>query len=87
MACEEVTAANEALIAALTSPEEVQGDAGRVKQRSVSDLIQAANYLAARCAGAGNGTGNGRMGLRFTRLVPDGTVNSRHCRDFNRCGC
>lgn len=84
MSCEDVTTANDALISALTSPEEVQGDAGRVKQRSVSDLIQAANYLAAKCAAAGR---SGRMGLRFTRLVADGTVDGR-CRGghFNRCG-
>lgn len=69
MACEDADSANEALIAALTSPAKVAGDAGSVEQRSISELIAANNYLRSTCAGNGP-----RQGLRFTRLVPDGTV-------------
>jgi hypothetical protein len=76
-----VVAANDALISALTSPASVSSDAGSVTQRSVDDLIRARNYLAGACAAA-----QGRSGLRFTRLVPDGAVNAhRHWR-FNRIG-
>ena len=82
MACEDVTAANDALIAALTGPLKVSGDAGSVEQRSVSELIQAANYLAGVCAAR---SGNGARGLRFSRMIPDGTVDGCRGRgSFNR---
>ena len=85
MPCDDVNTANDALLAALTSPQQVSSDAGSVTQRSVSELIQAANYLASRCAAQ---SGNGGMGLRFTRLVPDGAVNAcRGRRHFNRRCC
>lgn len=67
MACEESTAATDALNLALGGPAEVSGDAGSVKQHSLSDLIAADKYLAARCA-----TTKARRGLRFTKLVPPG---------------
>lgn len=78
MACEDVDAANSALVAALAGPLKVSGDAGSVEQRSVSELIEAANYLAARCAASRGGTG-----LRLTRIIPDGAVNARHRLPFN----
>jgi hypothetical protein len=79
MACDDLNTADEALLAALVSPAEVSGDAGSVKQRSVSELIQAANYLAGKCA-----ANSPRMGIRFSRLIPDGTVNAHPYRRF---GC
>lgn len=72
MACENVQAAEDALLASLSTPAMVQGDAGTVQSRSISDLIAARNYLAAVCAAS-----QGRSGLRFSRLIPDGTVQRR----------
>lgn len=69
MSCDNATAAEDALLASLTSPASVSGDAGSVTQRSISDLIKARNYLAAVCAAS-----QGRTGLRFSRLIPDGAV-------------
>ena len=50
-------------------PAEVSGDAGSVKQRSVSELIEADRYLASKAAMA-----NPLKGLRFAKITPPGSV-------------
>jgi hypothetical protein len=68
--CEEDAAAVSAnLLAALAGPAEMQGDAGRVKQHSIADLIAADRYMAAKCAVTSTSP---RRGIRFTKLVPPG---------------
>jgi hypothetical protein len=52
-----------------TGPRTVSSDAGSVTQHSIPDLIAAANYLAGIAAAQ-----SPRRGVRFTRLVPDATV-------------
>lgn len=69
MACDDTTTASTVLVAALQAPAKVSGDAGSVEQHALSDLIKVHQYLAAQCAAT-----SGRRGLRFSRLVPDGTV-------------
>jgi len=51
------------------SPAEVSGDAGSVKQRPVSELIEADRYLASKAAIA-----NPLKGLRFAKIKPPGSV-------------
>lgn len=69
MACDNFTKAENALINSLTGPLSVSGDAGSVTQRSARDMIDAANYLAGLCA-----MKTKRLGIRYTRLNPGGTV-------------
>lgn len=57
------------LSAALSAPKRVKGDAGEVEQHSISDMIKADQYLAAKCAAK-----SPRRGLRFTRMIPPGAV-------------
>ena len=61
---------------AASGPEEVQTDAGRVKQFSLADLIAAHRYL--KTTEAAEQT-NRVSGLRFSLFIPGGTVqrNSR----------
>lgn len=54
---------------AAEGPSEVSSDAGTVKQFALSDLIAAHKYLASTEASTGR-----KSGLRFSRLIPDGTV-------------
>jgi len=66
--------ANNALssvISNLSGPASVSSDAGTVQQHSIPDQIEAANYLAGIAA-----ANSRRRGLRFNRLVPDGTVHT-----------
>lgn len=70
MACTNADASLAALLAALAGPKRVAGDAGEVEQYSLKDLMEVHRYLAAQCAAT-----NGRRGLRFTRLVPEGATN------------
>lgn len=58
-----------ALVDVAQSPAEVQGDAGRVKEQELSDLIAAEKYLRGKAAAS-----NARRGLRFTQAVPPGAV-------------
>jgi hypothetical protein len=58
-----------AIINSGSGPLSVQGDAGSVTQRSAQDLIAISNYLAGIAAAQ---TRN--KGVRFTRMIPDGTV-------------
>lgn len=50
-------------------PAEVSGDAGSVKQRSVSELIEADRYLASKAA-----MDNPLKGLRFAKITPPGSA-------------
>lgn len=52
---------------AALGPAEIEGDQGRVKQRSVQELMEAANYAAARTAANANRVG---FGLRVQRIKP-----------------
>jgi hypothetical protein len=61
----------QAALANLLGPKKVQGDAGSVEQQSGADQIALLNYISARCAAT-----TPRLGLRFTRLLPRGTVYS-----------
>jgi hypothetical protein len=59
----------EVILESATNPKRVQGDAGSVEQHSLQDLIAAARFLESKKAMQGRG-----LGLRFTKLSPDGTV-------------
>jgi len=50
-------------------PAEVQTDGVRVKAQSVKDQIEADRYLAAKDAAK-----NKKLGVRFAKLVPPGSV-------------
>ena len=69
MASEDAETISQAIMDAVTSPARMVGDAGEVEERSLADLIKADQYVAAKTAAT-----NGRRGLRFSRLIPDGTV-------------
>ena len=71
MSCSESQPAVDALAAALGRPVKVSTDAGEVEMPSLSELIAAEKYMGSKCAAKSK-----RMGLRFTRLIPDGTVGS-----------
>lgn len=58
-----------ALVDVAQAPAEIQGDAGRVKEQSLSDLIAAEKYLRGKSAAA-----TPRRGLRFTQISPPGAV-------------
>ena len=60
-----------ALNAALAGPKVIEGDAGKVEQHSIADLIAADRYLRTTTDSVGTGA---RRGLRFTKLNPPGTV-------------
>lgn len=62
-------AVSDALTSAATGPASASGDAGSVTQQPIPDLIQADQYFRAKDAATRAG-----RGLRFTRLVPDGTL-------------
>lgn len=75
----------EAIVEALENPRRVSGDAGSVEGHSLPDLIAADKYLAAKAAAS---TRN--RGLRFTKLIPDGTVGRSHHHGSDGqfgCGC
>lgn len=59
-----------ALVDVAQSPAEMQGDAGRVREQTLSDLIAAEKYLRGKAAAASSP----RRGLRFTQLKPPGAV-------------
>lgn len=72
MACQNFDNAVSRIAVSGIGPLEVEGDAGRVKQRPMMDLIAAANYLAGICAAK---TPN--LGVRYRQLIPGGTVQAR----------
>jgi len=70
MACEDpevIEAIDASLIAALSGPKRVKGDAGEVEQYSIAERIAARKFLASQCA-----SDNPRRGLRITKLIPPG---------------
>lgn len=69
----DVDTVSNALADALTGPAAVSGDAGSVTARPIPDLIAAHKYLSGIAAASSR-----TRGLRFNRLVPDGTVSRRH---------
>jgi len=62
----------ETMISFASKPAYVQGDAGAMNMRPLHDLIDAHKYLAT--VGVGTTTGNGRRGIRFTKMNPPGAV-------------
>ena len=68
----------EILQTAAEGPQEVSSDAGMVRQFALTDLIAAHKYLAQVQAQQQSPR---TSGLRFSRLIPDGTVQ----RDPRRC--
>jgi len=67
--CEDATTADAAILAAMTGPAKVTTDGVTVEQHKLSELIAAANHVASKCSAS-----NSRRGIRFTQLVPPGTV-------------
>jgi len=59
----------EAIVESAKSPKRVQGDAGSVEQHSLQDLIAAERFLQSKKATQGKG-----LGIRLTRISPDGTA-------------
>ena len=53
----------------MTGPKRVTGDAGSVEQHSLKDQIEAERFLASKEA-----TKRPGLGIRLTKLAPDGTV-------------
>ncbi len=52
-----------------TGPKRVKGDSGEVEQHSLADQIAADKHLGAKAAVSGR-----KLGIRFGRLIPPGTV-------------
>ncbi len=71
MACDNAKTVQDAIVGSVTGPQSIRTDAGEVTQRSAMDLITASNYLAGLCA-----ANTRRLGVRYTRLLPDATVHS-----------
>lgn len=69
MACDDADTISDALIAAAAGPKRVSGDAGSVEQYGLAELIEAEKYQRSKCASS-----SANRGLRFTKLVPPGTV-------------
>jgi hypothetical protein len=60
---------NEILLENAKGPKRVEGDSGSVEQHSLQDLIAAERFLQSKKATARQG-----LGIRFTKISPDGTV-------------
>jgi len=60
---------SETIETAAATPAEVTTDEGNVKERPLDELIQADQYLQGKSAATKK-----HRGLRFTKLVPPGTV-------------
>lgn len=73
--CEELDsdALNDAITQALANPKEVSGDAGRVVNHSLGELVTAHRYLRGLCPET-SGLDRPQRGLRITRLVSPGAV-------------
>jgi len=52
-----------------TGPKRIAGDAGSVEQHSITDQIAADKHISAKKAAGSKG-----IGIKFTKLVPGGTV-------------
>jgi hypothetical protein len=59
----------ETLLENAKGPKRVQGDAGSVEQHSLQDLIAVERFLQSKKAMSSKG-----LGIRFTKISPDGTV-------------
>lgn len=68
-AVQTANAAVAAVASAGMGPRTVTSDAGSVTQQPIMDLIAASNYLAGIAAAQ-----SPRRGVRFTRFIPDATV-------------
>lgn len=60
---------DEALAAAVATPERMSGDQGSVDQRSIPDLIAAAKFQGAQAATKSKG-----LGIRFARFENGGAA-------------
>jgi hypothetical protein len=69
MACDEAIISSDAIVKALAGPAKAASDGHSAEQHKLMDLIEADRYIRSKCASM-----NKRRGLRFTRLVPEGTV-------------
>jgi len=54
---------------AAQAPKRAKGDQGEMEQHNLKDLVEADRYLAAKRAAAAR-----RLGVRFLKLQPPGTV-------------
>jgi hypothetical protein len=61
--------ADEAIAAAVATPERMSGDQGSIDQRSIPDLIAAAKFQGAQAAAKSKG-----FGIRFARVENGGTA-------------
>jgi hypothetical protein len=61
-----------AIADAISGPQKVSGDAGSAESYDLDQLIRMKQFLAGEKAGV-----KVNRGLRFTRLIPDGTVGGR----------
>jgi hypothetical protein len=66
----ESDAISEALVDAASGPKRVKGDAGEVETHPIADLIEADRYQRSKDAAT-----SGRRGLRFTKIIPPGTLS------------
>lgn len=60
---------SDALKAAAQQPKRVRTDAGEVEAHDLDQQIEADKYLAAKAA-----AGSAHRGLRFSRIIPPGTI-------------
>lgn len=60
---------SDALKAAAQQPKRVRTDAGEVEAHDLDQQIAADKYLASKGA-----VGNAHRGLRFSRIIPPGTI-------------
>lgn len=60
---------SDALKSAAQQPKRVRTDAGEVEAHDLEQQIAADKYLAAKKA-----SGNAHRGLRFSRIIPPGTI-------------
>ncbi len=63
---------SETIETAAVEPAEAMADGVQVKSRSISELIEADRYLAAKRAAA-----KGQGGLRFSKIVAPSSVSSK----------
>ena len=63
----------EAIEQTATGPKRVRTDAGEVEAQDISQQIEADKYLSARSAVSG--ATNRHRGLRFSKLIPPGTID------------
>ena len=67
---ENVTRLDDTLLEVASGPKKVTGDSGSVEQHSIRELIELDRHITAKEAAKKPG-----FGIRFAKLVPDGTVD------------